>query len=100
MIQGRRNNTAEYLPVIREAEYEEFKLIVPILPQLYSEWKRRHDEAVQTEIRNVGVSPRLIVVSLIEFASWCGGRDPIGMALMRFTQEVGRRQSAGASSES
>jgi hypothetical protein len=98
--QRKRNIVAEYLPIIREAEYDGFKVIIPTLPRLYSEWKKRHEQAVQKQIRDVGVPPRLIMVSLSEFAAWCGGRDPIGIGLLSFTQEAGRRQSAGASSDS
>jgi hypothetical protein len=89
---------AKYLPIIREPEYDGFKVIVPILPKLHSEWQRQHDAAVQGWIRDAGVPPIPIVVSLIEFEAYCGGHDPIGMAFWRFAEETARRQSASASS--
>ena len=86
-----------YLPIIREPEYDGFRKIVPVLPKLYSDWQRQRDAAVQGRIGAVGVPPRSIVVSLIEFEAYCGGHDPKGMAFWRFAEETARRQPTGAS---
>jgi hypothetical protein len=90
---------AEYLPMIHEPEYAGLRMIISSFPRFWSDWRKQHDERILERIRAVCVAPIVVDVSLAAYTAFCGGHDPIGLGLLRFAEETGRRQSAGASSD-